>query len=144
VFHAGGVVTFLDYGCVQNIEDGHRLRARDVHLAALARDEAAFGRAVAVLLSSKPGPLERMAIDYTRRCFEPLFGSPYRITRAYAASLVDGMKEMSAVARKAKPDEFFAMPPDMLFVNRLQFGFYSVLARLDSEVDYAAVEREFI
>ena len=29
------------------------------------------------------------------------------------------------------------MPPDMLFVNRLQFGFYSVLARLDVEVDYA-------
>jgi len=32
----------------------------------------------------------------------------------------------------------------MLFVNRLQFGFYSVLARLDVEVDYAAVERGFI
>jgi len=36
------------------------------------------------------------------------------------------------------------MPPDMLFVNRLQFGFYSVLARLDVEVDYAAVERAFL
>ena len=36
------------------------------------------------------------------------------------------------------------MPPDMVFVNRLQFGFYSVLARLDVEVDYAAVEREFL
>ena len=36
------------------------------------------------------------------------------------------------------------MPPEMLFVNRLQFGFYSVLARLDAEVDYAAVERGFI
>ena len=35
------------------------------------------------------------------------------------------------------------MPPDMLFVNRLQFGFYSVLARLDVEVDYAKVERDF-
>jgi hypothetical protein len=36
------------------------------------------------------------------------------------------------------------MPAEMLFVNRLQFGFYSVLARLDVEVDYAAVERGFI
>ncbi len=35
------------------------------------------------------------------------------------------------------------MPPDMVFINRLQFGFYSVLARMDVEVDYAAVESAF-
>ena len=29
-------------------------------------------------------------------------------------------------------------------MNRLQFGFYSVLARLDATVDYAAVERDFM
>ena len=29
-------------------------------------------------------------------------------------------------------------------MNRLQFGFYSVLARLDVEVDYAQVESEFL
>ena len=88
--------------------------------------------------------MERIAIEYTRRCFEPLFASPYRITKAYAASLFDGMKEMGLAARKVKDDEFFSMPPDMLFVNRLQFGFYSVLARLDVEVDYANVERAFL
>jgi hypothetical protein len=57
---------------------------------------------------------------------------------------MSGMKEMAALARKVKDEEFFPMPPDMLFVNRLQFGFYSVLARLDVEVDYAAVERAFL
>ena len=40
--------------------------------------------------------------------------------------------------------EFFTMPPDMVFINRLQFGFYSVLARLDVEVDYSAVEEAFL
>jgi hypothetical protein len=29
-------------------------------------------------------------------------------------------------------------------MNRLQFGFYSVLARLDVEVDYATVESAFL
>ena len=29
-------------------------------------------------------------------------------------------------------------------MNRLQFGFYSVLARLDVEVDYREVERRFL
>jgi hypothetical protein len=29
-------------------------------------------------------------------------------------------------------------------MNRLQFGFYSVLARLDVAADYASVERGFL
>ncbi len=37
-----------------------------------------------------------------------------------------------------------ALPSAMIFLNRLQFGFYSVLARLDVEVDYAGVERAFL
>ena len=36
------------------------------------------------------------------------------------------------------------MPTEILFMNRLQFGFYSVLARLDVAVNYAAVEAEFL
>ncbi len=144
IFHPEGVVTFLDYGCIQPVEESHRARAEVVHRSALARDDAAFGRAVSILVKAKPGALEKLAIAYSRRCFEPLFGSPYRITRDYAASLVGGMKDMAVAARKTKDDEFFSMPPEMFFTNRLQFGFYSVLARLDVEVDYAEVERAFL
>jgi hypothetical protein len=32
----------------------------------------------------------------------------------------------------------------LVFMNRLQFGFYSVLARLDVAADFAAVERRFL
>jgi predicted unusual protein kinase regulating ubiquinone biosynthesis (AarF/ABC1/UbiB family) len=144
IFQEGGVVTFLDYGCVQGVAEDHRARAEKVHRAALARDEKAFGRAVATLVNAKPGELEKSAIAYTRECFHPLFGSPYHITRSYAASLVGGMREMAQLARKVPVDQFFPMPPDMLFVNRLQFGFYSVLARLDVTVDYAEIERRFL
>jgi len=143
VFHPAGAVTFLDYGCIQELDPQRQARARGVHRAALAGDEDAFGRAVREMVASKPGRLEDMAVAYTRRCFEPLFASPYRITRAYAASLVDGMRDMGSAAFKAKDDEFFTMPADMLFTNRLQFGFYSVLARLDVDADYASVERAF-
>jgi hypothetical protein len=96
------------------------------------------------MLGAKPGRLEKLAQDYSVRCFEPLFLSPYRIGRPYAASLFDGMKEMALAARKLPDDEMFTMPTDMLFINRLQFGFYSVLARFDVEVDYARVESEFL
>jgi predicted unusual protein kinase regulating ubiquinone biosynthesis (AarF/ABC1/UbiB family) len=144
IFHDGGGLTFLDYGCIQPLDARRQRLAQKVHRAALARDEAAFRLAVAEMVSSRPGVLEGLAIDYTRRCFEPLFGSPYRITKPYAASLFEGMKAMGLAARKVKDEEFFAMPPDMVFVNRLQFGFYSVLARLDVEVDYATVESAFM
>ena len=143
VFHDGGRITFLDYGCIQPIEQ-RRALAGGVHRAALARDEAAFAKAVARMVASKPGPLEDLAVSYTRRCFVPLFESPCRITKAYAGSLVGAMRDMAVAAKKVPDAQFFTMPPEMLFVNRLQFGFYSVLARLDVEVDYAAVERGFI
>ena len=101
-------------------------------------------QSVSALLDTKPGELEKLARAYSRLCFEPLFQSPYRVTRSYAASLVDAMKSMAMTARKLPDDQVFGMPPEMLFMNRLQFGFYSVLARLDVEVDYAAVEARFL
>jgi predicted unusual protein kinase regulating ubiquinone biosynthesis (AarF/ABC1/UbiB family) len=144
VLQDDGRVVFLDYGCVQPIDEARLRHARAMHRAALARDDDAFRAACGAMLHSKPGRLETMALDYTRECFEPLFASPYRITRGYAAGLVEGMKEMGLVARRLPESEFFTMPPEMLFINRLQFGFYSVLARLDVEVDYATVERRFL
>ena len=54
------------------------------------------------------------------------------------------MKAMAMAARKLPDAEVFTMPTEMLFMNRLQFGFYSVLARLDVEVDYGKVEAEFL
>jgi hypothetical protein len=41
-------------------------------------------------------------------------------------------------------EEFAPLPAEWLFFNRLQLGFYSVLARLDVAVDYTAIEREIL
>jgi len=144
LFQPNGHIAFLDYGCVQVIPQHRRPQAHALHRAAVARDEAEFARCVSLLLDARPGAMERLARNYSRLCFEPLFASPYRITRAYAASLVDEMKTMALEARKLPESEVFAMPGEMLFMNRLQFGFYSVLARLDVTIDYAAVEKRFL
>jgi predicted unusual protein kinase regulating ubiquinone biosynthesis (AarF/ABC1/UbiB family) len=144
LFQDDGRIAFLDYGCVQVIPAKRRPLAQALHRAAVARDESDFERCVSLLLDAKPGRLEKLSRDYSRLCFEPLFASPHRITRTYAASLVDAMKNMAKAARKLPEEEVFAMPGEMLFMNRLQFGFYSVLARLDVEVDYAAVESVFL
>jgi predicted unusual protein kinase regulating ubiquinone biosynthesis (AarF/ABC1/UbiB family) len=143
LFCPAGTVVFLDFGCVQPIEAANLHCARALHRAAMALDERAFADAVIRLLAAPPGALQRKAIGFMRRCFEPLFHRPYRMTRAYVSSIVDELRSLAADARRADDVEFFALPADMLFMNRLQFGFYSVLARLDVEVDYSAIERRF-
>lgn len=144
VFHPGGAVSFLDFGCVQRIEHARRVRAANVHRAAMAGDEARFAKDVLVLVEGRPGRMGRMSVDFTRHCFEPLFESPYKITRPYVAGLLEEMKTLAKATRQVPDEEFFKLPADMAFMNRLQFGFYSVLARLDVTVDYRAAEARFI
>jgi predicted unusual protein kinase regulating ubiquinone biosynthesis (AarF/ABC1/UbiB family) len=143
LFQADGSVTFLDFGCIQPIAGDRLEAARVLHRAALARDEAAFKRAAAVILESRGGSYEDAATAYSRRCFTPVFESPFRITSEFASSLV---REIATVKQQlwAKDKSFVPLPSGMLFMNRLQFGFYSVLAKLDVAVDYAEVERRFL
>ncbi|WP_083457222.1 ABC1 kinase family protein [Sandaracinus amylolyticus] len=135
-----GRVAFLDFGCVQPLDLAHVTSMRDMHRAAIARDEALFARACATLLGARGGSYERVMVGYTRLCYEPLFASPFRITRPYAAEVVRRTQEMKQEIFFAKDGSTVPLPSGMLFVNRLQFGFYSVLARLECEVDYAALE----
>jgi predicted unusual protein kinase regulating ubiquinone biosynthesis (AarF/ABC1/UbiB family) len=143
LFKPDGGVVFLDFGCIQPIRADRLEAARDLHRAALRRDEPAFRRAAAVILESKGGSYEEAATAYSRRCFEPVFASPFQLKTEFATSLV---REIKSVKEQlwAKDNSFVQLPSGMLFMNRLQFGFYSVLARLDVTVDYAEVERRFL
>ncbi|HYQ27555.1 MAG TPA: AarF/ABC1/UbiB kinase family protein, partial [Polyangiaceae bacterium] len=140
LFQPEGRIAFLDFGCVQPIHGGRLGPARALHRAAVARDEQAFAQQVRVIMETRGGLYEDLAIAYSRRCFEPLFSSPFRVTREFVRKLVLEIGEMKQVIFK-KGGNFVPLPEGMVFMNRLQFGFYSVLARLDVEVDYAAVER---
>jgi predicted unusual protein kinase regulating ubiquinone biosynthesis (AarF/ABC1/UbiB family) len=143
VFHADGRVSFLDFGCVQVLEPRHVICARDAHWAAIRRDEPTFRRHVASLLGTRGGSYETTALGYSRHCFQPLFAAPFCIDRAYVTELADWIMVLKQ-QMFAKDGSFVQLPPNMVFLNRLQFGFYSVLARLNVSVDYAAVEREFL
>jgi predicted unusual protein kinase regulating ubiquinone biosynthesis (AarF/ABC1/UbiB family) len=144
LFQPDGQITFLDFGCVQPIEGKRLTDSIALHKAALLHDDAAFARAAVVILETHGGRYEDLSTAYSRRCFDPIFERPYRITRPYVASLVQGVKDLAMDARTMKAEEIAPLPPGILFMNRLQFGFYSVLARLDVEVDYAAVEQAFL
>lgn len=143
-FLPNGAVAFIDFGCIQPIAEGRQAFSIAAHRAAAQGNREAFGAAIEVLIGAKPGPLRDAAVAYTTQCFEPLFASPYRITRTWAGSLVTGMKALAKTSKATEGEAFFNPPPELLFMNRLQFGFYSVLARMDVVVDYASVERAFL
>lgn len=143
-FRPSGQVTFIDFGCVQPLTSERRRMATAVHLAAHARDHEAFATASRVLLQLRGGAYEPRALAYLETCFRPLFHSPFRMTREFVVELVDAMKTLILDFRKSDDDGYVPLPDGMFFINRLQFGFYSLIARLDAEVDYVAVEKEFL
>ncbi len=144
LFQDDGHVAFLDFGCVQPLEPARRLNAAHMHSAAHRGDRAAFHQAARDMLHLRGGRYEARALEYVDACFRTLFESPFHITREYSAGLVQGFKDMAFEFRKGTGDEFVPLPPGILFINRLQFGFYSVLARLDAAADYRQVEQSFI
>ena len=143
LFHDDGSVTFLDFGCVQPIPPNARRTSVAMHRAAVERDEPAFARAVEELLGTRGGRYGQAVVRYVRRCFEPMFSAEFEVTRDYAASLVTDARELRS-EMFAKDGSFVTPPPHLALMNRLQFGFYSVLARLHVTVDYASVERAFL
>jgi predicted unusual protein kinase regulating ubiquinone biosynthesis (AarF/ABC1/UbiB family) len=143
LFRDDGRVVFLDFGCVQQLSEHVRSHSHAAHCAADARDDALFSAHAAALVEARGGPYQDAFVRYLRRAVEPVFASPFRITRSYARELVTGLNDLRQQAF-AKKSGFVPIPESTVLLNRLQIGFFSVLARLDVEVDYAAVERTFL
>jgi len=143
LFGDQGRIVFLDFGCIQPIPPGNLDLARTAHCAALAGDEAWFADTARRLLQTKGGPFEVDSLAYTRRCFEPIFRERYQITRDYVKSLVEGVMAMKQHIL-VRDSGFVPLPEGILFMNRLQFGFYSVLAQLSVDVSYHKVEHEIL
>jgi predicted unusual protein kinase regulating ubiquinone biosynthesis (AarF/ABC1/UbiB family) len=136
-----GRVVFFDFGCVETISLERRELILRAHDAAAARDYPRFDDAAAQMLMVAPGRHRERVLDYMHFALSPVFRSPFRVTRAFAAEVVARFKAMAVEFAKLPKGQFVQMPPGILFLNRLQFGFFSILARLDVEVDYAEVER---
>ena len=143
LFQPGGQIAFLDFGCVQYLDGSMQHAANRVHESALQRDETAFSCAVAHMLQTRGGSFERAAVNYVRLCFQPIFESPFRITSQYVRSVVAGVRPLKSELF-AKDKSFVMPPPGWAFMNRLQFGFFSVLSKLDVAVDYAQIERQLL
>ncbi|MDD9971921.1 MAG: AarF/ABC1/UbiB kinase family protein [Myxococcales bacterium] len=142
LFHQDGRVTFLDFGCVQELGHDSLAHSRAAHLAALHQDRQGFERAVVRLGNTRGGAYEEAFRSYLHRCMRPIFSSPFRITRDFVSGLVQEIFGLNKLAL-TRDSQIPAVPESTVLLNRLQFGFMSVLARLNTEVDYAMIERAF-
>jgi predicted unusual protein kinase regulating ubiquinone biosynthesis (AarF/ABC1/UbiB family) len=144
-FLGGGKVGFLDFGCHKRLRPT-LVEGMKRYVVALQRgDIATFTRACIDVLGYDPSDPDsfRLYTEYTKLVLRPIAADEsFRYTKEYAresvAFLVRGGREIVF-----KPDESLPnlpapvrMPTDFTFVNRLQWGFASVLAGLSAEANW--------
>ncbi len=146
LFVDGGAVWFLDFGCTRALSADNLALVRECHRSASSGDVAGLCRAArAMFQMPEGGPAADLADAYVERCFEPIWhDGPYRIERDYAASLLQGLRDNAMAMLKGSSKDFKPLPPEWVFFNRLQLGFYSVLARLDVPVDYRRLDASLL
>jgi len=136
-------ITFLDFGCVERLAPARHRALVAVHRAAVKRDEDALREALVALFDTRGGALEEFVIGFGRRVLAPVFDAPFRITESYLKALFGyALSHKLPLLRDrahARP-----YPAELALLNRLQFGLYSVLARLDVTVDYRALEEPLL
>jgi predicted unusual protein kinase regulating ubiquinone biosynthesis (AarF/ABC1/UbiB family) len=138
LFGPGGEVTLLDFGCVKYFPPAFIAAWKRLARAILAGDEPAFRDALAD--AGLVG--RRRRFDYAhqleamRLLYQPMLApGPSRFTPEHIARVHD------ALLFKNRNKLRLALPPDWLFVNRLQFGLFSVLAELGAEADWGTLFR---
>ncbi|MCC6527406.1 MAG: hypothetical protein IT373_32460 [Polyangiaceae bacterium] len=136
LFDDRGRVVVLDHGCVREFDD-----ATVAALAALSRavrlDARAAVRSALVQLGARdPGDGKRY--DATRELLRAFYGPVLEPgSRTPSAGLSRSFAEVAATKRSILR---MHLPGKLLFLFRIRFGLYAVLARLSAELDLQALE----
>ena len=133
LFAEDGRVVFLDFGCVKRFEPAFLRNWRDLIAAALAGERRRFDELVVSGGITLPGA--KVDFDYhyqmSLQLYRPfLLDQPFRFTSEYVTAMSEAVGARNPNKRK------LSMPRDFIFVNRLQWGLYSVLAALGAEANF--------
>ena len=140
LFTGDGRVVVLDHGCVRSFDAATIAGLRGLSLAVQADDREAIVAGL-VGLGVKP-PKSDAAFEATRGMlrgfYEPLLrAGPTRIearTRFVMSEAFGAKKRLMRMK----------IPGKLLFLFRIRFGLYAVLATLGAEVDWRALEAELL
>jgi predicted unusual protein kinase regulating ubiquinone biosynthesis (AarF/ABC1/UbiB family) len=145
IFTDDGQVVFLDFGCIKYFPDEMLENWLTLVRCYLEHRRDPFRhQTVALGFIKEDSPLSaELMYDYFGYFYEPIDGDrEYTFTREYNA------RSMEMVF---KPEGKFKgmqsklnMPPDFVFVNRIQWGVYSILAQLGATGNWHAIHREYL
>jgi predicted unusual protein kinase regulating ubiquinone biosynthesis (AarF/ABC1/UbiB family) len=142
LFHEGGRVTFLDFGCVRHFEPAMIDRWKAVALAVVEGDRPAFERLYPEL-GLVPNP-KKFDWEHQWRVMRYLY-KPYTEPAPYFTYTDEYVRESYALMLFDNPNaRRTAMPPEWLLLNRLQWGINSVLAHLGARGPWPEIWREAI
>jgi len=144
-FLGGGRVAFLDFGCHKRLLPSLVAGMKRYVVALQRGDMDEFYRACVEVLGYDPSDPEswKLYTEYTQLVLRPLVvDGPFTYTKDFAresvAFLVRGGRDIVFKPDAALPNlpAPLRMPTDFTFVNRLQWGFASVLAGLSAEANW--------
>jgi predicted unusual protein kinase regulating ubiquinone biosynthesis (AarF/ABC1/UbiB family) len=152
-FLGGGRVAFLDFGCHKRLPQSLVAGMKRYVVALQRGDMDAFYRACVEVLGYDPSEPEsfKLYTDYTQFVLKPLIAdAPFMYTKEFAresvAFLVRGGRDIVFKPDVTLPNlpAPLRMPTDFTFVNRLQWGFASVLAGLKAEANWRRLAAPWI
>jgi predicted unusual protein kinase regulating ubiquinone biosynthesis (AarF/ABC1/UbiB family) len=144
LFHADGTVSFVDFGCVKHFDEDHIELFSRLNDAAIGGDAPGLVRAfldVGMLSPEDAGIDAQRLLEYYRLQLRCIWDDqPFAFTPEYAAEVVsstyDVLGPWGDVASK------MTMPKDLVFLNRVVIGLFSILGRLGATADWRAIDRE--
>lgn len=134
-FAADGRVIVYDFGCVRSF-DAQTVKALSrLSLAAASDDRAEMESAFVALGASPPASAAARENLHTlvRGFFAPLGRGRHRVAP-------DARREAREVLRDKRALVSLSLPGKLLFLLRIRFGLYAVLARMGAEADWGALE----
>jgi len=147
-FLGGGRVAFLDFGCVKRLSPEVTEGMKAIVVALQDGDRDRFLYLCVDVLGYDPTDAEpwQLYTEYTQMILTPLTtDARFKYTREFAREAVRYLvrhgraivlKPNMTLPNLPKP---IRMPTEMTFVNRLQWGFASVLAGLGAEANWRRV-----
>jgi len=146
LFHEDGGVTFLDFGCVKYFAETTARGMRELHQHHLAGDLDAFRRQLVAFgfIAEDATVSTELYYEYMGFFYEPFrHDREFTFTREYTSSSLAHVFDRSDPRFGEIPKQS-NMPRDFVFLNRLQWGLWPLLAELGARNDWHGIHREYI
>jgi predicted unusual protein kinase regulating ubiquinone biosynthesis (AarF/ABC1/UbiB family) len=145
LFDDAGKVVFLDYGCVKFFPIQMRREWRALQSSHMAGDKAQFHAQAVKLgfLKADTDVTPELIYDYFNYFYEP-----FREDRVFTFTSEYNAKSFAQVFRPQGPflglQRKLNMPPDFVFVNRIQWGVVSLLSQLQAQANWHQIHNELL